>query len=180
MPLQMCDVRHIESLPLKMKYREQAALVERRLRAMPAPKYLALDQTGVGNAAIEFYHHMSPIGIKIHGGDGVTRVSDQQYHVPKRDLVMCVQILLQSGVLRFPTEEKLPGSAMLAKEMQNFKYKISAKGHDTYEAWRESAHDDLVLALACACWTAQTIISAQALRLLRPPDDFTGWSISPY
>src|SRR5262245_29826792 len=88
MPLQMCDVRHIESLPLKMKYREQAALVERRLRAMPAPKYLALDQTGVGNAAIEFYHHMSPIGIKIHGGDGVTRVSDQQYHVPKRDLVM--------------------------------------------------------------------------------------------
>jgi hypothetical protein len=25
-------------------------------------------------------------------------------------------------------------------------------GHDSYEAWRESIHDDLVLAVSLACW----------------------------
>lgn len=27
--------------------------------------------------------------------------------------------------------------------------------HDSYEAWRERGHDDLVLALALACWRAE-------------------------
>ena len=30
--------------------------------------------------------------------------------------------------------------------------KITTAGNDTYEAWRESDHDDLVLAAAFACW----------------------------
>jgi hypothetical protein len=35
----------------------------------------------------------------------------------------------------------------------NFKVKVNlATGHDSYEAWRESVHDDLVLAVALACW----------------------------
>ena len=29
---------------------------------------------------------------------------------------------------------------------------MSSAGNDTYEAWRESDHDDLVLAAAIACW----------------------------
>jgi len=30
-----------------------------------------------------------------------------------------------------------------------------ATGHDSYEAWREGDHDDLVLAVAMACWTGE-------------------------
>jgi hypothetical protein len=30
-----------------------------------------------------------------------------------------------------------------------------ATGHDSYEAWREGDHDDLVLAVALACWTGE-------------------------
>ncbi len=30
--------------------------------------------------------------------------------------------------------------------------KITVAGNDTYEAWRESDHDDLVLAAAMAAW----------------------------
>jgi hypothetical protein len=28
-------------------------------------------------------------------------------------------------------------------------------GHDSYGAWREGTHDDLVLALACALWCGE-------------------------
>lgn len=30
-----------------------------------------------------------------------------------------------------------------------------ATGHDSYEAWRDGDHDDLVLSLAMACWFAE-------------------------
>ena len=41
---------------------------------------------------------------------------------------------------------------MLA-EMQSFKVKIDPKtAHDSYSAWRENAHDDLVLAACLAVW----------------------------
>jgi hypothetical protein len=39
--------------------------------------------------------------------------------------------------------------------MLNFKRKINLKtAHDSYEHWRETDHDDLVLATALACWGA--------------------------
>jgi len=44
----------------------------------------------------------------------------------------------------------------LVKELENFKVKVNIQtAHDSYEAWRESDHDDLVLALALACWWAE-------------------------
>jgi hypothetical protein len=35
--------------------------------------------------------------------------------------------------------------------------RITPEGNETMESWRESEHDDLVLALALACWTAEWI-----------------------
>jgi hypothetical protein len=46
----------------------------------------------------------------------------------------------------------LPESETLVKELGNIRIKISLGGHDTYGAWREGQHDDLVLAAALACW----------------------------
>jgi hypothetical protein len=46
---------------------------------------------------------------------------------------------------------------VLINELQNFQVKVNlATGHDSYEAWREEAHDDLVLAVSLACWYAFT------------------------
>jgi hypothetical protein len=42
-----------------------------------------------------------------------------------------------------------------AAEKVVFKVNL-ATGHDSYEAWREEAHDDLVLAVSLACWYAFT------------------------
>jgi hypothetical protein len=35
-------------------------------------------------------------------------------------------------------------------------------GHDSYGAWREGTHDDLVLALACSLWAGERDRSMQA------------------
>ena len=74
--------------------------------------------------------------------------------VPKRDLVGCLQILLQSGRLKIA--RTLPHAETLKTEMLNFRVKINiATAHDSYEAWREGDHDNLVLAAALAAWKAQ-------------------------
>lgn len=42
---------------------------------------------------------------------------------------------------------------MLSGELQNFKVKINPEtAHDSYGAWREGQHDDLVLAVALGLW----------------------------
>ena len=42
---------------------------------------------------------------------------------------------------------------MLQPELQTFRVKVNAlTAHESFEAWRERDHDDLVLAVACAIW----------------------------
>jgi hypothetical protein len=59
----------------------------------------------------------------------------------------------------------------LREEMLNFRRKINLKtAHDSYEHWRGSDHDDLVLATALVCWGA----TRQRARLLMLPKP-VGW-----
>ncbi len=71
-------------------------------------------------------------------------------HVPKRDVASTIAVLLQTGRLRIA--RGLKESETLLRELLNFRVKISLSGHDTYEAWREQEHDDLVLAVGLAAW----------------------------
>ena len=76
--------------------------------------------------------------------------------VPKKHLASTVQVLLQEGRLRIGRD--LPHAGTLTAEMQNFKAKINPNGHVGYGAgddWRDGNHDDLVLALALACWLGE-------------------------
>ena len=65
----------------------------------------------------------------------------------------------RSGALRGQAPQDARGMRLvpeLVKELENFKVKVNIQtAHDSYEAWRESDHDDLVLALALACWWAE-------------------------
>ena len=92
---------------------------------------------------------LRPIRVQIHGGDRVTG-EGRSYRVPKRDLVAAVQVLLQNGKLRIAPGEM---TDVLVQELINFRVKIDPEtAHDSYSAWREKDHDDLVLAVALACW----------------------------
>jgi hypothetical protein len=99
----------------------------------------------------------------ITGGQTVTQTEEQigwvkeiGFHVPKRDLVGVLAILLQSGRIR--VAEGLPAAQLLVQELLNFRVTISLSGRDSYgagEEWRDGAHDDLVLATALAAWYAE-------------------------
>src|SRR5260221_3765658 len=164
-----------------MSYVDIVAHVLARLDTPPlrGQTTLLVDRTGVGRGVFDLFARaqtaatVSPITIT--PGDTVTQETDGSsgYRVPKRDLVGCLQVLLQQQRLRIA--EGLPLGRILAAELLNFKAKISAGGHDSYEAgaasdWREGAHDDLVLGLALPCWYAE-YSAAAAPSLWSPFDD---------
>src|ERR1019366_5948673 len=88
--------------------------------------------------------HQSPSVQCWEDGDGMER------RVPKRDVASTIAVLLQTGRLRI--SRRLNESDTLLRELLNFRVKISLSGHDSYEAWREQEHDDLVLAVGLAAW----------------------------
>ena len=117
---------------------------------------LAVDATGVGAAVVDMLRRggLSFDAVTITGGDTETQSGYDSYRVPKRDLVGNLQVLLQSGRLKIA--RSLEHAETLRAELLNFRVKINvATAHDSYEAWREGDHDDLVLAAALAAWKAQ-------------------------
>jgi len=43
----------------------------------------------------------------------------------------------------------------LKKEMMDMRVKATPAGNEQFGAWREGEHDDLVFAVALACWGAK-------------------------
>ena len=93
------------------------------------------------------------VPVSITGGQAVTVAEDRSLHVPKKELVTCLQVVLQSHRLRIA--RGLHEAALLVRELQQFQVKITAAAHETFGVWREGQHDDLVLAVALACWWAE-------------------------
>src|SRR5262245_36527098 len=89
----------------------------------------------------------------ITGGQAVTVTEDGLHHVPKKELVTCRQLLLQGR--RLKVARILPEADTLVKELQHFEVKVTASAHEVFGTWREGLHDDLVLAVALACWWAE-------------------------
>ena len=151
--------RHLKRLPIGTPYPAQVARIKAlsdRLRTETgtAPLLVA-DATGVGRPVLDMLRgaELSPAAVTITGGDTVSR-DREDYRVPKRDLVSIVQVLLQSDRLKIA--EALAEAQTLTSELLAFKVSISLKGHDSYGndvgPWRENPHDDMVLAVALACW----------------------------
>lgn len=78
------------------------------------------------------------------------------WRVPKRELVSVVQVLMGTG--RLVVDKRLPLASVLIKELENFKDKMNLDtGNQSFEAWRESDHDDCVLAVAMALWVGERV-----------------------
>jgi hypothetical protein len=116
---------------------------------------LAIDATGVGAPVVDLFKreqiHAKPKPIQIVGGANISEEFGMT-RVPKRDLVSVVQVGLQNRTLKIASQ--LPEAEILSRELQNFTVKITDSANDVYGAWREGTHDDLVLAVALALWTA--------------------------
>jgi hypothetical protein len=121
-----------------------------------------LDHTGVGSPISELFeerrqltepgHRNTLVKINITGGLRPSKAIGG-YNVPKRDLVLSLLRVFQQGRLKI--SGKLPLAHTFQDELLNFKVKISDEGKDSYGAWREGIHDDLVLSAAIASWFAE-------------------------
>lgn len=147
-------LRHLERLPLGAGYPAITAHVKELMETDELSNRTALvvDAAGVGRGVVDFIRHaglrLTPVNV--HGGREYT-VSELGYHnVPKRLVVGIAQVLLQDRRLRFAPA--LPHVKTLEDELLKFEVKITDAGNDTYGAWREGAHDDLVFALCLAVW----------------------------
>lgn len=152
----------LERYPLGTGYPAIVRAVTARVAALAARepatlRALVVDHTGVGRAVWDLLVRARPpaslVAVTITGGDRAAREGDL-WRVPKRDLVGAAQVLLQGRRLRIAAA--LPEAGALTAELLNFRVTITASAHDTYGAWREGDHDDLVLAVALACWAGET------------------------
>ena len=158
-------VRFAHRWALGTSYVEVTRDVATRLHREPVhgTGTLILDRTGVGQAVVDYVRavQLRPIPVHVHGGADVTPSPRGGWNVPKRDLVSCVQILLQQDRLQFA--RRMPLMEPLLHELQSFRARIDPQtAHDSYSAWREQDHDDLVFSLALACWWGETWADAGA------------------
>jgi len=150
-------LRYLERPELGTPYPE---IVERvaevtRSAALARRCQLMADATGVGRPVVDMLRK-SGIGctlmpVVITGGY-TENLSQGYYHVPKRDLIVGLQTTLQRGGLEIAAA--LPLASALTQELADMQVKITSPGKEQFGAWREGQHDDLVLAVALACWGA--------------------------
>ena len=147
---------HLERFPLGTPYPEIVRLVKARLMTPPVAnveRQLIVDATGVGAPVVEMFRDagLRPLAATITAGNAVNYApAFDAVSVPKRDLVSTVAVLLEQRRLKIA--EALPEAPTLVRELQEFKRRVTPAGHEQMASWRESVHDDLVLATALACW----------------------------
>jgi hypothetical protein len=149
-------LRYLERMPLGRPYPEMVARTGQVMRSgelVSASRYLAVDGTGVGRAVVDLLRQeklpclLWPVVITGGHAEGY---GDGFYKVPKRDLLVGLQVMLQTGELRIAAD--VPEAAALGRELSAIRVEISESGR---EGWRSGAHDDLVFAVALACWAAK-------------------------
>jgi len=165
-------IRHLQRFPLGTPY---PAMVDRciEIRQQLKGGAICIDATGVGRPVLDLFYEkgLTPVAITITGGDIARSRAEVEvaakksaglfytpslrekmsWTVPKRDLVGALLVSFQNHELKISSA--IPDSKTLVDEILNFRMKISTKtGHDSYEAWREGQHDDLVLSVALPVW----------------------------
>lgn len=164
------DELHVTSLdraPLRTPYPKiAAAVVKKTLELEPVGAFgerndvgLIIDAGGVGRAVrdlvkaeLDTAARSRPVPrvrfwpVAATGGGRVT-IGGGFINVPKRDLVIAAVVALQDGRLKIGD---VPNADLLKAELAEYRMKLTARGHDTYEG--SGRNDDLVYACCLAAW----------------------------
>jgi hypothetical protein len=153
-------VRHVERVALGTPY----PLVVAHLREMVGRREvrgqcaLVVDATGLGGPVVEMLR-AAGLGceitaVTITGGEQERRSGGLSVSVPKRDLIAGVQMVLDNGELRIARRLKELGP--LVRELVDVRMTSGpGTGRVRIGADGSGEHDDLVIALALACWRAK-------------------------
>ena len=162
-------VRYLERAPLGTPY---LRVVQRVTELTNHPTlagrcHLTMDASGVGNPVEEALRAArggwrAMTAVTITGGDKARQASGyggigERWNVPRRDLLSNIQVLLEKGNLKISAE--MPETRALVREL--IRLRRSPKSPQNQSDPDNSAggssrqeHDDLVMAVALACWQA--------------------------
>ena len=151
-------VRHLERAPLGTPYPDVVARVREVVQdeKLAGRCALAVDGTGVGAPVVDLLRkgHLGCdlSAVTITGGERESQ-SGGVWYVPKRDLIAGVLILLEKGELKIARDLREAGA--LVRELLNMRITMAGGGRVRLGADGFGEHDDLVIALALACWRAK-------------------------
>jgi hypothetical protein len=160
-PAAALSLRHLERMPLGTPYPEVVKRVSSRMRSPQLAggrRHVVVDGTGVGQAVVDLLReedlqsYLWPVTIT---GGGTESYADGYFRVPKRELIVGLEVLFEQRGLRIAKGMK--DGATLVNEMSEMRVKLSSNAHQRYGAGRSGEHDDLVLAVALACWGVRVV-----------------------
>jgi hypothetical protein len=162
-------VRYLERMPLGTTYPQVVARVCGMVagREMYRQCELVVDATGVGAPVVEMLRAEGPAcdisSVTITGGEkesGGAGHGGGHYNVPKRDLMASVQLALEKGELRIAGT--LREAEALVEELVDVRKTYRESGRDRMGADGAGQHDDLVIALALACWKGRRVVKVNS------------------
>jgi hypothetical protein len=153
-------LRHLERAPLRTPYPD----VVERVRSIAASAELAgrchvlVDATG-GRAVVDLLRRAQLQGglvpVVATSGRRESRAAGY-FRVPKRNLILGLQSMLARGTVQIASG--LRDKPELMRELQQMELRLSRCGRERFGSWHAGEHDDLVFAMALACWGAGKIL----------------------
>ena len=104
--------------------------------------------------------NLAPVAVTITGG-WFTSYDGAMWRVPKKALLRPLVATTEAG--RLKVAKNLPDAETLLRELQAFQRRTTESGNNAFEG--VGSHDDLVIAVALACWwpTARKPLAAQRM-----------------
>ena len=151
-------VRYLEQVALWTPYTRVVERVGEIVRhpVMARGCRLVVDATGVGAPVVDLLRSARlpcrVTAVTITSGEQAHGRGDE-WHVPKKDLLAGLQVLLEDGQLKI--HRKLREAERLVRELTDIRLRQRPDGRVGMGAERTGEHDDLAMAVALACWRAR-------------------------
>jgi hypothetical protein len=151
------EIVHLERLPLGTTYIDVIRAVEDMLDLAGIRKNatLVIDRTGVGNAIVDFfaYRRMDPRGITITSGREPHGTIGGSWTVPRDDLIIVTQLMIQSGRLQIGSS--IPLAYDLIEELTNLRSTTEPNTASSNRHGPYTQFDDLAMSTMLAIWYAE-------------------------
>jgi hypothetical protein len=160
-------LRHLERMPLGTPYTKVVARVCGIMRhpTMEGRSRLVVDATGVGAPVVELLRSAGMGGrmtaVTITGGDQA-HGRGEEWHVPRRDLLAGIEVLLENGELKI--SRGLGEAVRLMRELASIR--VGRRQNAIVCPTDSGEHDDLAMAVGLACWRARRKANAFGARSL--------------
>ncbi|MBI2486636.1 MAG: hypothetical protein HYW01_06695 [Deltaproteobacteria bacterium] len=151
------NLRHLERFK-GISSDKLAKLVQELINKKPLNENTStvIDAHGFGQTLVDRLSKAKLYYITVTVTEDNEAISEESnYRVSKKELIANLQFLFVAERLRI--KQDLPLSNIIIKEILNYRLKNSSLDHENQKVCKEETHDDLVFALALACWYGQEV-----------------------